>query len=391
MEHKLLTKHVGEVDLALIDNYIIYGGYQTFCEIREKDRLALIERVKEIKLYGRGGANFPTWMKMNDVFKQEGLKYLICNADEGEPGNFKDKFLLENNPHQLIEGMIIAAHIVGASVAYVYIREEYDLAKKKLLKAINEAKIRGFLDDLKLIVFSGAGSYLCGEESALISSLEGIRGKTRQKPPFPTTSGLFDKPTLLLNVETLSNMPHLFKADYPVYGTRLISLSGKTDHAGVYEVLNDIVVKDFLDQYCQDVYAVILGGPSGMLIPYHLSNININMDKLEDKRFSIGSGALIIADDNILELVKNNIGFFNHESCGKCTPCREGLTQILVLLDKFIMKKASMDDLIVLKELTNVISVSSFCGLGLYSVTTLLSALEFFEDKFLGGINESNN
>ncbi len=388
MERKILTCGVGEIDLTLIDNYITQGGYQTFCVIREKNSELLIEVIKEKKLYGRGGANFPTWMKINDVSKQDGLKYLICNADEGEPGNFKDKYLLEKNPHQLIEGMIIAAHIVGAKIGYVYIREEYDEAKKILLKAISEAKLRGFLENFKLIVFSGAGSYLCGEESALISSLEGIRGKTRQKPPFPTTKGLFEKPTLLLNVETLSNLPNIFKESYPVYGTRLISLSGDTNNAGVYEVENNLIVKDFIDQYCESVYAVILGGPSGMLVPYSKTNININIDLVEDKRFSVGSGALIIINEkhDILQLVKNNLMFFHHESCGKCTPCREGLIQLIFLLDKFILKKASNEDLVVLKKLANTISVSSFCGLGLYSVMTLLSALEFFEDKFLEGI-----
>jgi len=390
MIKKKLTKNIEVDSLA---KYVGLGGYRVFEKIKDKAKIDLIKKVADVQLYGRGGANFPTYLKMQDVYEGSNPKYLICNADEGEPGNFKDKYLLENNPHQLIEGMIIAAFIVGAEVGYIYIREEYQKAKEILEKAISEARDKNYLGaniwgfNFDIILFSGAGSYLCGEETALISSLEGIRGKTREKPPFPTKSGLFGHPTLLLNVETISNFPHIFgEEEYPVYGTKLISFSGNTENRGVYEIINNVSIKEFIAKYTdiEKVKAVILGGPSGSIVPYEKTDINVNVFKLEDRTLNVGAGAIIIVDKNqdIIKIVKNNLDFFIHESCGKCTPCREGLLQIAFLLNKFIQHEATLEDLAILKKLAESIKMSAFCGLGAYSVGTLLSSLLYFFEEY---------
>ncbi len=393
MIKQILTKNIGKINPLAIDDYIDKGGYQIIDNLADKNKLDLIKRVEDVKLYGRGGASFLTYLKMRDVYEENGEKYLICNADEGEPGNFKDKYLLENNPHQLIEGMIIAAMIVGVEIGYIYIREEYQKAKDILEIALASAREKKYLGEniwgfkFDIVLFSGAGSYLCGEETALISSLEGIRGKTREKPPFPTKKGLFEKPTLLLNVETLSNLPHIFdNQEYPIYGTKLISFSGNTENCGVYEVANDISIKKIIDEFstASKIKAVILGGPSGSIVPYEKTDINVNVLRLEDRTINIGAGAIIIIDQwqDIVKVVKNNIDFFIHESCGKCTPCREGLTQIALLLDKFIKNEATREDMLLIEQLAKTISLSSYCGLGQYSVGTLLTSLLYFLDEY---------
>lgn len=398
MSELILTKRVHLIDPLSIDDYLNMDGYNSLKNIINKDKSKLIEEIKISGLIGRGGANFPTWMKIDTVAKQEGIKYLICNADEGEPGNFKDKYLIEHDPHMLIEGMIILGYISGCEKAYIYVREEYDKSRRILKEALNQAKEKGFLGNnilnsnfnFEIIVHSGAGSYLCGEEYALISSIEGNKGKTRTKPPFPATSGLFGRPTLLLNTETICNIPFIVNSGGEYYKnntTKLISLSGNVSKKGVFEVPLGASLRTVIEEYGQtkdNIKMILIGGLSGPIIPYSMIDIKLDYEDLKKEDINLGSGGIIVINNNfdLFEILKENMEFFKYESCGKCTPCREGIKEVINLLDKFINKTATQSDLDKLKTLVEVIRNTSFCGLGSSSVTSIISALKYFNDEF---------
>jgi len=404
MSDLILTKRANKVNPFSIDEYINADGYKSLKKVLLEDKEKTIEEIKRSGLNGRGGANFPTGIKLESVYEQKGEKYLICNADEGEPGNFKDRFLIEHDPHLLIEGMIILAYLIDCKKAYIYIREEYNNARKILIEALKQAKEKNFLGNnicktpfcFDIEIFSGAGSYLCGEEYALIASIEGNKGKTREKPPFPTTLGLFGKPTLLLNVETIANIPFIVEQGSYKFssigtasskGTRLISLSGNVNKKGVFEVPLGISLRTIIEDLGQtkdNIKMIQLGGPSGPIMPYNMIDLKLDYEELKKEDIALGSGAIIVISNNfdLFEILKNNIRFFKHESCGKCTPCREGLTEIVNILDKFINKTATNSDLENLELLVNVIKDTSFCGLGIYSVTSIISSLKYFYEEF---------
>ncbi len=405
-ENIILTKHINKINPMAIDDYIKVNGYEALKKVLKDDPLNIIKEIKESALRGRGGAAFNTGIKMESVYNEkETDKYVICNADEGEPGNFKDRYLMENNPHQLIEGIIIAGYAVGSTKAHIYIRGEYDKSKNILMHALKEAKERGFLGsniigsnfNYEIEIFSGMGSYVCGEETALIESIEGKVGRPRIKPPFPTVKGLFDKPTLLNNVETLSNIPYIVLNGGSKYasigtesskGTMLISLSGNVKRSGVFEVPFGTSIKYIIGVLGETTFEKIkmiqLGGPSGPIIPLEMVDLKIDIDAMRKSNLSIGSGAIIVIDNhfNMFEILRKNIRFFEHESCGKCTPCREGIRQIRYILSLFVNNLANQSDLAMLEELTHYISETSFCGLGQAATNSVASTLKYFRSEY---------
>ncbi len=408
MIKKLLTSRFGLIDPKSIKDYIDNNGYKALKKAVKMQPSDIIDELKTSKLKGRGGAGFPMGIKMDAVKGAIGSpKYIICNADEGEPGNYKDRYLMENDPHQLIEGMIISAYTVGANVGYIYIRGEYKNAAKILGSALEQARENGFLGDnilnsgynIEIEIHSGAGSYVCGEEFALLASLEGKSGRSDYKPPFPTTNGLFDKPTLLNNVETLSNIPYIILNGGEAFakvgtesskGTKLISLSGHIKNPGLYEVPFGVTLRDIIENLGgrvpggKKIKMVQLAGASGPCIPDNMLDLKLDYKEMADNDISFGSGAIIVMseDVDILDILKRILEFFRYESCGKCTPCREGIIQAQILLDRFIEGTAAQKDLDLLEILLDTISISSLCGLGQAAPTAIITALKYFRSEF---------
>lgn len=406
--HTLLSARCGDIDPVSIDEYIKTKGYEALKKALKMKPAEIVEEVKSSGLRGRGGAGFPTGIKMEAVLNvNEHPKYLVCNADEGEPGNFKDRYLMENDPHQLIEGMIICAYALDIEKGFIYIRGEYDNAMMILERAINQAKEKGMLGknikgtdfSFDIDIRSGAGSYVCGEEFALIESIEGKTGCPRNKPPYPTVSGIYGKPTQINNVETFSNIPHIISEGADAFrrtgtegssGTRLISLSGNVNNRGVYEVPFGVTVRQIIDELGggvpenRKIKLVQLGGASGPCIPESMLDIRLDYEELAKQGLSMGSGAVIVIDErfDMIEILKNIMKFFKHESCGKCTPCREGIRQILRILYRFDTNSATENDLRLLETLSNVMTQTSFCGLGQAAPTALQTTMKYFKDEY---------
>lgn len=381
------------------------------CALTKKQK-DIIEDIKEAKLLGRGGAGFPLWMKMNSVYQEkESTKYIICNADEGEPGTFKDRELLYRNPLKIIESMIIAGYTVGATEGYLYVRGEYDYLKNDILEAISICEQAGYLGNqildtdfsFHLHYRSGSGAYICGEETALIESIEGRAGDPRHKPPYTASEGLFDKPTLVNNVETLINLLPILNLGPDVYktygtpmstGTKLFSLSGCINQPGVYEVsfgtsISELIkiaggIRDHLN-----VKFVQIGGSSGVILPAKLLETPLSYEAFKEIGYGLGSGAIYVADASvcIIDYLKVTARFFEHESCGKCTPCREGNRHISRILNAISLGRASHKDLDLLKKTTKVMREASFCGLGQSAPLALISALNYFEDEIKDHLN----
>lgn len=404
----VLTKRCGKIDPESIDDYISAGGYKALEKALKMTPGEVVGDVKASSLRGRGGAGFPTGVKMEAVLNSEGsTKYLVCNADEGEPGNFKDRYLLENDPHQLLEGMITCAYAIGADQGYIYIRGEYDKAIGIIGNAIEQAKEKGMLGNgilgsdfnFDIRIHSGAGAYVCGEEFALIESLEGKMGRPRNKPPFPTVSGIYNKPTLINNVETFSNIPFIISEGPAEFksigtptssGTRLISLSGNVNRRGVYEVPFGVTIRDIIFNLGggipdnRKISMVQLGGASGPIIPEAILGIKLDYKVLEDYGFSMGSGAVTVIDDRyeMFDILRIIMRFFKRESCGKCTPCREGNRQILRILNRFVTSTATEEDLKLLATISSTMIQTSFCGLGQAAPTAVLSTMKYFKHEY---------
>lgn len=413
----ILTERCGKIDPASIDDYIDAGGYYALTKALQMTPRDVVEEVMVSKLRGRGGAGFPSGVKMEAVLlTDEHPKYLVCNADEGEPGNFKDKYLMENDPYQLIEGMTIAAYAMGMEKGFIYIRGEYNRPIGLIRNALKKAEEKGFLGknildsdfSFDVEIRSGAGAYICGEEFALIESLEGKAGRPRNKPPYPTISGIYNKPTLINNVETLSNLPHIIKDGAANFasigtktssGTRLVSLSGNVNKKGVFEVPFGVSVRDIIEGLGEgvsggrEIKMVQIGGASGPCLPDNMLDIHLDYDVFARNGLSMGAGAVIVIDDrfDVLEIVRQIMKFFKHESCGKCTPCREGNRQILRILYKFISFTADKSDLDLLETLSSVMAQTSFCGLGQAAPTALLSTLKYFREEYTSRIVEEMN
>ena len=417
LKEAVLTQRCGKIDPASIQQYIQEGGYKSLEQALKMDKAVIVDEIKKSNLRGRGGAGFPMGIKMESVLKSDVYpKYLVCNADEGEPGNFKDKYLLENDPHQLLEGIIISAYATGVEKGYIYIRGEYDKSIELFNKAIEDAKANGLIGqnikdsgfNFDIEVKSGAGAYICGEEFALIESIEGKPGRPRNKPPYPTVEGVFNKPTQINNVETFSNVPFIIANGGEKFasigtsgssGTRLISLSGNVVNKGVYEVPFGVSIRQIIEKLGgglpegRKIKMVQLGGASGPIIPEDMTDIKLDYKEFSEKGLSMGSGAVIVIDDRfeVLDIVKRIMEFFRHESCGKCTPCREGNRQIIRLIEKIDNNQATVADLKLMQSVCNVLISTSFCGLGQAAPTAILTTLKYFKNDYESKLKKIKN
>lgn len=404
-EQRIVLERAGLIDPESIEDYIIHDGYAALGKVLGEMKPAdVISELEKSGLRGRGGAGFPTGTKWKFVSKADGAqKYVICNADESEPGTFKDRLILEGDPHSIIEAMTIAAYAVGASEGYIYIRGEYTLAQERMHRAIIKAEEMGFLGDqifgtdfsFNLHIHSGAGAYICGEETALIESIEGKPGIPRARPPFPTTHGLWGKPTLVNNVETLANVPAILRRGAAWYhsfgtpsspGTKVYTMLGNVNVTGVVEVPMGITLREIIAIYAKGMKKgssfklAQTGGSSGSVIPSSLQDTPMDFDSFNKAGVSLGSGALLICDEDtcVVDLAKVLLNFFRVESCGKCNPCRIGTQRAFEILTTITEGQATLNDLDTLLELSSNLAMMSNCGLGQTAGTPLVDILKYF-------------
>ena len=402
-ESKIVLRNVGIVDPENIDDFLAYEGGQAFALTLEMTPELVVEIIKESGLRGRGGAGFPAGIKWEAVRKAPGTKkYVICNADESEPGTFKDRVILEGDPFTIIEAMLIAAYAVGADEGYIYIRGEYQLALERVEKAIHQAREYGVLGknifgsgfDFDIHIHAGAGAYICGEETALLESIEGGRGEPRVKPPYPTTSGLWGKPTLINNVETFANIPPIvlngaqwFKSfgtpSSP--GTKVYTILGNVNNTGLIEVPMGITLREVISIYGKGIKAgqfkfAQTGGSSGSIIPASLQDTPMDFDSYRKVGVALGSGALLICNDTncIVDSVRVLTRFFQEECCGKCVPCRVGTEQTWKILTNISEGRGKMEDLAHLEWLCKGMEDFSNCGLGQTAGTPIRNMLDHF-------------
>ncbi|HNB70655.1 MAG TPA: NADH-quinone oxidoreductase subunit NuoF [Acidobacteriota bacterium] len=410
MEMKLLTKRFGMPNSQSIDTYLATEGYQALKKVvTTMTQDQVIDEVKKSALRGRGGAGFPTGLKWSFVPRQSPKpKYVVCNADESEPGTCKDRPLMEYDPHQLIEGMAIAAFALGAKLSYIYIRGEYWYLIKILETALAEARERGYLGknlfgtdfECDIFVHPGAGAYICGEETALLNSLEGLRGHPRIKPPFPAVAGLYGCPTIVNNVETFTAVPHIILKGGDWYrglgteksgGTKMFSVSGHVNKPGNYEVPMGYPLMRLINEDCggirggRNLKAIIPGGSSVyILTAKECEDATLDYEGMVKAGSSIGSGGVIVMDDttDIFETTFNLIHFYNHESCGWCTPCREGTDWLLKLFKKIKRGDGTSEDLEIIERICPNIEGRSHCPLGEAAVWPITSAMKKFRADF---------
>ncbi|BCB97025.1 NADH-quinone oxidoreductase subunit F [Dissulfurispira thermophila] len=401
-------KNIDRSDLTDMDEYIKFGGYSAILKALEMKPSDIIDEVKRSGLRGRGGAGFPTGMKWSFAAADpKKPKYLICNADEGEPGTFKDKPILEKNPHLLIEGMIISGYALQAEYGYIYLRGEYPKAKDILEKAIKQAYNRGYLGDnihgkevnFHLYVHQGAGAYICGEETALIESLEGKRGQPKIKPPFPVNEGFLSKPTVVNNVETLANIPYIIEIGAEAYskigspecpGPKLFSVSGNVKNPGVYELPMGTTLREIIYTHCggirddKKLKAVIPGGISTPILTP--DKIDCPMDFVNMPKYGsmLGSGAVMVFDETVdlAKICLRAMKFFEHESCGKCTPCREGIGWMRAILERICSGSGMAGDIELLIEVSKNIAGKTFCPLGDGAAVVVQSFINNFRQEF---------
>ncbi len=411
-QKRIVLKHCGYIDPENINDYLAIGGYQSLRKVLDMETTAVIEEVKKSGLRGRGGGGFPTGLKWEFTAKAPGKdKYIICNADEGDPGAFMDSGVLEGNPHRVIEGMLIAGYAVGANNGIIYVRAEYPLAVKRFRKAIKQAAEKGFLGNLVLetdfnfdiTVKEGAGAFVCGEETALIESVEGNRGMPRPRPPFPATQGLWDKPTNINNVETFANVPLIFEMGSEEYakigtasskGTKVFAITGKVKNTGLVEVPMGITMKEVIFDIGGGIRrnkafkAVQIGGPSGGCLPSGQLDLPIDYGSLLEVGAMMGSGGLVVMDEDtcMVEISRFFLDFSQTESCGKCTPCREGCTRMLEILERIVEGHGKEGDIELLESMAKSIKDSSLCGLGQSAPNPVLSTLRYFRGEYVAHI-----
>ena len=413
-EQRIVLERAGIIDPDSIEDYIIHDGYLALGKVlTEMKPNEVISLLKESDLRGRGGAGFPTGVKWGFVAGTEAnKKYVICNADESEPGTFKDRLILEGDPHSIIEAMIIAGYAVGADEGYIYIRGEYKLAQTRLLNAIKQAKEMGFLGEnifnsehkFEMHIHAGAGAYICGEETALIESIEGKRGEPRSRPPYPTTNGLCDKPTLVNNVETLANVAPIIRNGAEWFksfgtssstGTKVYTILGNVNMTGLIEVPMGITLREVISIYANGIKNNTVlklaqtGGSSGSIIPAKLQDIPMDYDSFTNAGVSMGSGALLICSDEtcVVDLAKVLLNFFRFESCGKCNPCRIGNQRAYQILTKITEGLGSMKDLDDLQDISKWLYEMSNCGLGQTAGSPLKDILNHFRAEVEAHIN----
>lgn len=414
-QHRVALRNCGVIDPENIEEYIAFDGYMALAKcLKEYTPAEVIQIVKDSGLRGRGGGGFPTGLKWSFTAANEAdQKYVVCNADEGDPGAFMDRSVLEGDPHCIIEAMAICGYATGASEGYVYVRAEYPIAVKRLKIAIDQAREYGLLGknifdsgfDFDVHVRLGAGAFVCGEETALMTSIEGNRGEPRPRPPYPAVKGLFGKPTTENNVETFANVPQIILkgADWfasmgteKSKGTKVFALGGKIKNTGLVEIPMGTTLREIIEEIGGGIpngkkfKAAQTGGPSGGCIPAALMDTPIDYDNLTAIGCMMGSGGLIVMDEDncMVDIAKFFLNFTVDESCGKCTPCRVGTKRLLEMLDKITAGKATMEDLDRLEDLCNYIKANSLCGLGQTAPNPVLATLKFFREEYIAHVRD---
>lgn len=412
-EVRRLLRNVDKIDPRSAEEYIAAGGYSGLTKALTMSSEEIIETIKASGLRGRGGAGFPTWRKALFTYGAESdVKYIVCNADEGEPGTNKDRVLLSKDPCAILEGMAILGKTVGAHCGYIYLRGEYSYIREIILDAIESSKANNMLGeniqgsgfDFEVRLASGAGAYVCGEESALFESIEGKRGEPRFRPPFPSIAGLFGKPTVLNNVETLANVSMILANGAEWFrsvgtqgspGTKLFTIIGNVKHRGIYEFPMGVNLKELIYDYCggieddKELLAVQAGGASGAYINADQIDIPLDIDFVSEAGGRLGCGTIMVIDDDncIVDIVLNNAFFFKGESCGKCTPCREGTTRLYQLIEDISVGKGSLETLAKIDRLTATMNNASLCGLGRSATVPVTSAIQNFRPAFIRHID----
>ena len=412
-QKRIVLRNCGVIDPDNIDEYIAMDGYAALGKVlTEMTPEDVIKVVSDSGLRGRGGGGFPTGRKWALCAPNKAdQKYVVCNADEGDPGAFMDRSILEGDPHCVIEAMTICGYAVGATKGYVYVRAEYPIAVTRLQKAIDDAKAYGLLGknifdsgfDFDLEIKLGAGAFVCGEETALMTSIEGNRGEPRPRPPYPAVKGLFGKPTVENNVETFANIPQIILNGAEWFssmgterskGTKVFALGGKIQHTGLVEIPMGVTLDTIINEIGGGIpkgkkfKAAQTGGPSGGCIPASLINTEVDYDNLVALGCMMGSGGLIVMDEDncMVDMAKFFLKFTVDESCGKCTPCRVGTKRLLELLDKITDGKGTLEDIDRLEELCNYIKANSLCGLGQTAPNPVLATLKFFRDEYIAHV-----
>lgn len=416
-QEKVVLKDAGNLDPEDIQEYIAHGGYLALEKVLKTMKPAeVIDEIKKSGLRGRGGGGFSTGMKWEIASKTPTVdeKFIICNGDEGDPGAYMDRSILEGNPHAVIEGMMIAAYAIGATDGWFYVRAEYPLAVERLEKAIKACKktrllgnnIMGTDFSFNIDVRLGAGAFVCGEETALIRSIEGNRGTPRPRPPYPTDKGLWNKPSCVNNVETLANVASIILKGAEWFssfgtetskGTKVFALTGQVEHSGLIEVPMGISINEIVNEIGGGVpdgkklKAVQTGGPSGGVIPVDQLDLPVCYEELKKVGSIMGSGGMIVMDDtsNMVDIANFYLDFTVDESCGKCAPCRIGGKQMLLLLEKINKGKGSMQDIADLKRIATAMQKASLCGLGQTAPNPVLSTIRFFEEEYLAKVAEN--
>ncbi len=395
-EKKVVLRNCGVIDPKRITTYLGRDGFKALKKaLSEMTPEQVIAEIKASGLRGRGGGGFLCGLKWELARKSKGdEKYIIANADEGEVGTFKDRYILENDPFTLIEAMAIAGYAIGAKSGYIYLRAEYHYLLDSLKKAIGQAKKKGLLD-FDIDIREGAGAYVCGEETALMESIEGKRGEIRYRPPFPPSRGLWEKPTIINNVETLMNIPQIILNGANWFnqigteeskGTKVFSVSGDVKRPGVYELVLGSRLKELVEDLAlaEKVKMVQVGGAAGRILPYDMIDTPLSFETI------LGSGAVIVLDKSrdVIDVVYKTLEFLAEESCGKCAPCREGTEVMIEILERFSKGEGLESDLRILPELSNVMMLSSLCGLGQAAPYPVIDSLQYFRSAYENRIRE---
>lgn len=412
---RVALRHNGVIDPSSMEEYLHYRGFEALAKVlAQNDPEWVVDEIKKSNLRGRGGGGFPTGIKWSFARKaKEKTRYIICNADEGDPGAFMDRSMLESDPLNVVEGMMIGAFAIGAQKGFFYIRAEYPLAIQRIENAIQLCREWGLLGknilgsgfDFDLEIRLGAGAFVCGEETALIHSIEGERGQPRIRPPYPTESGLWGKPTVINNVETFANVPVIiaYGADWfkrigtaSSGGTKVFALAGKIRHTGLVEVPMGITLREVVEEIGggspggHKIKAVQTGGPAGGCIPAKMLDLPVDFDNLQQAGSIMGSGGMIVLDDTdcMVDIAKFFTAFSQDESCGKCTPCREGTTRMMEILERITTGKADESDLAKLERLARLVKRASLCGLGRAAPNPVLSTITHFREEYLAHVVE---
>ena len=413
-QKRIVLSGCGKIDPESIESYIENGGYEALKKALELGSDGLIEEIKKSGLRGRGGAGFPTHIKWQSAKNSAGdEKYIVCNADEGDPGAFMDRAVLEGDPHRVLEGMMISGIAVGAKMGLIYVRAEYPLAVKRLNLAIEQMRHKGILGEgifgsdfsFDFRIMMGAGAFVCGEETALLASLGGNRGMPITKPPFPAQKGFRGKPTNINNVETFANVSWIISNGGEKFaemgtegskGTKVFALAGRVKRGGLVEVPMGLTINDIVFGICggikddREIKAVQMGGPSGGCIPKNLLDTPIDYENIAKTGAIMGSGGMIVMDEKtcMVDMAKFFMDFTSKESCGKCVPCRIGTTRMLEILERIVDGKGNESDIDTLMELAESIKIGALCGLGNSAPNPVLTTIKYFKDEYLAHINE---